>query len=105
MRLRFVPIHVFRETPAVTFFDASVEASNGTPVTSYFFAEATADTVSSITRHRVEKLLPIATFLLQCRHLLQGNGNVCGYIATQVLPLWTSAAERRFIATLADARQ
>ena len=82
-----------------------VEASNGTPVTSYFFAEATADSVSSITRHRVEKLLPIATFLLQCRHLLQGNGNVCGYVATQVLPLWTSAAERRFIATLADAKQ
>ena len=32
MRLTFVPIHVFRETPAVTFFDASVEGSNGTDV-------------------------------------------------------------------------
>ena len=24
MRLNFIPIHVFRETPAVTFFDAGV---------------------------------------------------------------------------------
>ncbi|MFQ6537247.1 MULTISPECIES: hypothetical protein [Aphanothece] len=32
MRLTFVPIHVFRETPAVTFFDASVPESNGSDV-------------------------------------------------------------------------
>lgn len=32
MRLRFVPIHLFRETPQVTFFDASVPHSNGTDV-------------------------------------------------------------------------
>ena len=35
MRLTFVPIHVFRETPAVTFFDASVEGSNGTDVVAH----------------------------------------------------------------------
>ncbi|HJN32536.1 MAG TPA: hypothetical protein QF700_00265 [Prochlorococcus sp.] len=28
MRLHFTPIHVFRETPQVTFFDAYVQASN-----------------------------------------------------------------------------
>ena len=32
MRLHFVPIHLFRETPQVTFFDASVPGSNGTDV-------------------------------------------------------------------------
>ena len=32
MRLHFVPIHVFRETPSVTFFDAGVPGSNGTDV-------------------------------------------------------------------------
>ena len=32
MRLHFVPIHLFRETPLVTFFDASVPDSNGTDV-------------------------------------------------------------------------
>jgi hypothetical protein len=32
MRLHFVPIHLFRETPQVTFFDASVPHSNGTDV-------------------------------------------------------------------------
>lgn len=32
MKLRFVPIHVFRETPQVTFFDASVPHANGTDV-------------------------------------------------------------------------
>ena len=32
MRLTFIPIHVFRETPLVTFFDASVPLSNGTDV-------------------------------------------------------------------------
>lgn len=32
MRLSFIPIHVFRETPLVTFFDASVPLSNGTDV-------------------------------------------------------------------------
>ena len=35
MRLIFIPIHVFRETPAVTFFDASVEGSNGTDVVAH----------------------------------------------------------------------
>ena len=30
MRLHFIPIHVFRETPSVTFFDAGVPGSNGT---------------------------------------------------------------------------
>ena len=32
MRLHFVPIHVFRETPSVTFFDAGITGSNGTDV-------------------------------------------------------------------------
>jgi hypothetical protein len=30
MRLQFIPIHLFRETPQVCFFDASVPHSNGT---------------------------------------------------------------------------
>ena len=32
MNLNFVPIHIFRETPQVTFFDAGVRASNGCDV-------------------------------------------------------------------------
>ncbi len=32
MRLSFIPIHVFRETPQVSFFDAGVEESNGADV-------------------------------------------------------------------------
>ena len=28
MRLKFIPIHVFRETPQVSFFDAGVKGSN-----------------------------------------------------------------------------
>jgi hypothetical protein len=32
IKLTFVPIHVFRETPAVTFFDASVAGSTGSDV-------------------------------------------------------------------------
>lgn len=32
MRLHFVPIHLFRETPQVSFFDASVPHSNGSDV-------------------------------------------------------------------------
>ena len=32
MKLKFVPINIFRETPKVTFFDAGVEASNGCDV-------------------------------------------------------------------------
>jgi len=32
MRLNFLPIHIFRETPQVSFFDAGVEGSNGTDV-------------------------------------------------------------------------
>ena len=32
MRLNFVPIHVFRKTPAVTCFDAGFSGSNGTDV-------------------------------------------------------------------------
>lgn len=32
MRLTFIPIHVFRETPQVTFFDASVPHSNGSDI-------------------------------------------------------------------------
>ena len=32
MRLNFIPIHVFRETPQVSFFDAGVTGSNGTDV-------------------------------------------------------------------------
>jgi len=31
-RLHFIPIHLFRETPQVSFFDASVPHSNGTDV-------------------------------------------------------------------------
>ena len=29
MRLKFIPTHVFRETPQVTFFDPGVKKSNG----------------------------------------------------------------------------
>ena len=32
MRLQFIPIHVFRATPSVTFFDAGVHGTNGTDV-------------------------------------------------------------------------
>ena len=32
MRLNFLPIKVFRETPQVSFFDADIEGSNGTDV-------------------------------------------------------------------------
>ena len=32
MELRFFPINVFRETPKVTFFDASMGNSNGSDV-------------------------------------------------------------------------
>ena len=32
MRLNFLPIHIFRETPQVLFFDAGVEESNGSDV-------------------------------------------------------------------------
>ena len=35
MRLHFVPIHIFRETPSVTFFDAGVPNSNGTDVVAH----------------------------------------------------------------------
>ena len=35
MRLHFIPIHVFRETPAVTFFDAGVPGANGTDVVAH----------------------------------------------------------------------
>ena len=38
MRLNFIPIHVFRETPAVTFFDAGVSGSNGTDVVAHHSA-------------------------------------------------------------------
>ena len=32
MRLKFIPIHVFRETPQVSFFDAGVKGSNGADI-------------------------------------------------------------------------
>jgi len=32
MELRFLPVSIFRETPKVTFFDASINKSNGTDV-------------------------------------------------------------------------
>ena len=32
MRLQFIPIHVFRETPSVTCFDVGVSGTNGTDV-------------------------------------------------------------------------
>ena len=35
MRLHFIPMHVFRETPSVTFFDAGVPGSNGTDVVAH----------------------------------------------------------------------
>ena len=35
MRLHFIPIHVFRETPSVTFFDAGVPGANGTDVVAH----------------------------------------------------------------------
>ena len=36
MELRFFPINVFRETPKVTFFDAGIDASNGSDVIKTF---------------------------------------------------------------------
>ena len=30
MQLQFIPIHIFRETPSVTFSDTGVPESNGT---------------------------------------------------------------------------
>ena len=35
MRLHFMPIHIFRETPSVTFFDAGIAGSNGTDVVAH----------------------------------------------------------------------
>ena len=35
MRLHFIPILVFRETPAVTFFDAGVPGTNGTDIVAH----------------------------------------------------------------------
>ena len=35
MRLHFMPIHVFRETPSVTFFDAGIAGTNGTDVVAH----------------------------------------------------------------------
>ncbi len=32
MKLNFIPVNIFRETPEVTFLDASVEGSNGSDV-------------------------------------------------------------------------
>ena len=32
MRLNFVPIRIFRETPQVSFFDISVKESNGSDI-------------------------------------------------------------------------
>ena len=32
MRLKFIPIHIFRETPQVSFFDAGVKGSNGADI-------------------------------------------------------------------------
>ena len=32
IRLNFIPIHVFRETPQVSFFEAGVKTSNGADV-------------------------------------------------------------------------
>ena len=32
MRLNFIPIHVFRETPQVSFFDAGVKLANGSDI-------------------------------------------------------------------------
>ena len=32
MRLNFIPISVFRETPQVSFFDVSVKGSNGADI-------------------------------------------------------------------------
>ena len=32
MRLHFIPIHIFRETPAVTFFDIGVPGAHATDV-------------------------------------------------------------------------
>ena len=32
MRLNFIPIHVFRETPQVSFFDACVKGVNGADI-------------------------------------------------------------------------
>ena len=35
MRLHFVPIHIFRETPSVAFFDAGIAGANGVDVVAH----------------------------------------------------------------------
>ena len=32
MRLNFIPIHVFREMPQVSFFDAGIKETNGNAI-------------------------------------------------------------------------
>ena len=39
MRLNFVPTHVFRETPQVSFFDAGVKECNGSDVVDILLSE------------------------------------------------------------------
>ena len=58
MRLIFFPIHVFRETPAVTFFDASVEG-NGTDVVAHHGAAFAPDDEHGeqyyVHRHQIDQ--------------------------------------------------
>ena len=35
MGLQFIPIHIFRETSSVTFFDTGVPESNGTDIVAH----------------------------------------------------------------------
>ena len=52
MRLKFLPIHIFRETPQVLFFDAGVEGANGSDVVIHHdneFHLLTMESMSSIT--------------------------------------------------------
>lgn len=59
MRLHFIPIHIFRETPAVTFFDAGVPGSNGTDVVAHHGAaisppDADGSEQYYVHRHQVD---------------------------------------------------
>ena len=67
MRLHFIPIHVFRETPSVTFFDAGVPGSNGTDVVAHHGAATSPPDQDGseqyyMHRHQVDKNLVLEGF-------------------------------------------
>ena len=58
MRLHFIPIHVFRETPSVTFFDAGVPGSNGTDVVAHHGAATSPPDQNGSRIHRCRDCPP-----------------------------------------------